>query len=597
MAITFALVAGPVAATDLGGARIDSMPVNLTLPAAATETVQFDVFFPSRDSAGLQALLEAQQTPGSPDFHRWLTPAEFAARFGPDPAELARGTALLNQNGFQVVAAHVQGVRVAGTAGALQSRFGVALDHVPTTNGHDSLIARNGFVLPAALQALGAKVVAFGPVRKQIDLKRIGHAVPLNRNSATGGYWFSDLKQAYDAPSYQSLAGNGRTIAILMAGDVLDSDMELYFGNENLPEPELIHINVNGFGAQFDPTSDGAFEATLDVQQSGGMAPNATIRLYNVATLGDEDLLIGLGQILADNASDVVSMSFGSCELLYTAAYNGGVDQSSIIGIWEQVFQQGSAQGITFVASSGDNGALQCPALTKPEFVAGASHPATSPTVTAVGGTNLVTVFNKGTKSSAYVSENANGDPLVMNNPWGGTPLAGGFWGSGGGPSIFFSRPSWQTIQANARETPDLSLHMGGCPGTAIQPCGPERSFDIEIFAGQVTGVVGTSASAPAFAGVVALLDQMTGTRAGNVGPMIYRLSAAEKLGGGPYRRNIPGFNGVYSSGQPVAIPGGVVPTLPTYDMVIGTGSLDIRQFLGATNLPAAGVPGTPSNP
>ncbi len=599
MAIVLAGASGPALAAAIGSPHIDSAPVGMSRPAVATEAVQFDIFFPSRDPQGLQALLQAQQTIGAPEYHQWLTPADYAARFGPDPAVLAQAESMLRDSGLRIVATHSQGLRVAGTAGALQAGFGTALDHVSRADGRDSLVARGGFALPARLQALGGMSVAFGPSHKQSYARRIGHAVPLNRNSPTGGYWFSDLKQAYDAPSYQALSGAGRAIAIVMDGDVLDSDMELYFGNENLPEPELIHIpaGVDGAGTDFDPNGD-SFESTLDIQQSGGMAPNAVIRLYNIGGLDDANIVTGIVAAIEDNASDVVSMSFGGCELLYTAAYNGGTDMSSAIQVYEQVFQQGNSQGITFVASSGDYGGLQCPSLTKPIFIAGASHPATSPEVTAVGGTNLVTSFTKGSKDSSYVKEWAYGNPLVPTDPYGPEPLSGGIWGSGGGPSIFFAKPSWQAVQgATARETPDLSLHMGGCPTIAVQPCNGTNSYDIEIIGGQVNGVIGTSASAPAFAGVVALYDQLTGNRAGNMGPMIYSLASAQKLGAGVYRRNIEGSNGVYTSDQPVVIPGVTVPQIPLYNMVIGNGTLDIRKFIGAENLPAAGVPGTPSNP
>jgi subtilase family serine protease len=593
-AIALATAAGSIAAAPALGAEVES-----TRPALASEAVQFEIFFPLRDPAGLQALLQDQQTPGTADYQRWLTPTEFTRRFGADPAILAQAGAILTKAGFTVTATHAQGIRVAGTAGLMRAQFGTSLEHVADANGRDSLVARAGVTLPAELRAMGAMTVAFGANHKQIYAKRIGHAVPLNRNSATGGYWFSDLKQAYDAPSYESLAGNGRNIAILMGSDVQDSDMELYFGHENLPEPTLIHIAVNG-GGPFSTSNDDSLEATLDVQQSGGMAPLATILMYNTPALDDADLLDGLAQINSDNLADVVSMSFGECELFFTAAYNSGVDMTSTVTAFEQQFLQGNAQGITFVASSGDNGALQCPSLTKPIFIAGASHPATSPSVTAVGGTNLVTKFTKGSENSAYVSENANGDPLVAYSAFGGSPLTGGIWGSGGGPSIFFPTPSWQSsLGIKKRATPDLSLHMGGCPDTAQLPCGPQRSYDIEIFGGEVTGVIGTSASAPAFAGVVALYDELTGARHGNLGPMIYKLAGAQGLNSNTavFRRAIPGFNGLYYSGVPVAIPGIVVPSIGEYNMVIGTGTLDIRQFLGAANLPPAGVPGSLSNP
>jgi subtilase family serine protease len=594
------IAAGPAVAAATIAPTAERAELRMTAPAIAAEPVEFDLFFPSRDSVGLERLLADQQTEGSADYQRWLTPEEFATRFGADPATLARAAAMMTAAGFSVIETSAQTIRVRGTVGTIEQRFGMNLDHAVPIDGKASLIARDGFIMPEELRRLGARIAAFAPMRKQVHSQKLPQAVPENRTSPTGGYWFSDLKQAYDAPSFQSLAGTGRTIAVLMASDVIDSDMELYFGHEHLAEPTLIHIPIEG-GGGFSADGADSVEATLDVQQSGGMAPKATIRLYNIPSLSDADIMSGLKQILADNAADVVSMSFGECELLFTASFNGGVDFTSIIQIYEQLFQQGNAQGITFVASSGDNGALQCPSLSKPAFAEGASHPATSPEVTAVGGTNLVTSFTPGSLNSAYVSENANGDPLVPNDPFGNTtPLAGGIWGSGGGPSIFFAKPAYQIVTTGtaARATPDLSLHMGGCPVTAAQPCGPNRSFDIEIIGGKAVGVIGTSASAPAFAGVVALFDQLTGTRHGNVNAMIYQLAATQGIkAGGVFRRFIPGFNGLFSSGQPVAVPGIVVPTIPAYNMVIGAGSVDIRQFLGAANLPAAGIPGTPSNP
>jgi subtilase family serine protease len=594
--IALATAIGPIAA-----AAAENAVPGAVRPALAAESVQFDIFLPSRDPAGLATLLDDQQTPGTADFQRWLTPAEFTRRFGADPANLTRIGTMLSEAGFTVIATTAQGIRVAGSVGAVQAGFGVALEHVVSAGGKESLVARGSLTLPAELQAAGAQVAAFAPIRKQVYSQRLAHAVPENRSSPLGGYDFADLKQAYDAPSFQSLAGTGRTIAILMASDVLDSDMELYFGKEGLPEPELIHIPIDG-GSFFSTASADSLEATLDVQQSGGMAPKAVIRLYDIPTLSDADVMAGLEAILQDNAADVVSMSFGQCELGFTAAFNGGVDMTGLVGLYEQLFKQGNAQGITFVAASGDGGALQCPSLTKPVFAEGASHPATSPEVTAVGGTNLVTTFKAGSENSAYVEENAEGDPLVPNNPFGGTTLlTGGIWGSGGGPSIFFAKPSYQIVTTGtaARATPDLALHMGGCPVDAVLPCGPDRSFDVEIFGGQTVGVIGTSASAPDFAGVVALYDQFTGARHGNVNPMIYKLAAAQAatLASAAFHRFIPGFNGVFSSGQPIALPGIVVPTIPNYNMVVGTGSIDIRQFMGATKLPAAGIPGTVSNP
>ena len=598
-AVAFAITSGPISGAVAAAVQLDSAALVPTRPAVSGEAVQFNIFFPLRDQAGLDALLLAQQDPTSAEFQHWLTPAEFAARFGADPATLERARVLLGAAGMQVVATHAHGLRVSTTAGRLQAQWGVSLDHVAGAGGPDQLQARGGFVLPDALQALGGKVIAFkGPIRARTHSHKVLGPVPLNRYSAVGGYLFTDLKQAYDAPTYQVLNGSGRTIGILMSGDILDSDTALYFNNEGLAAPNVQHIYVNG-GAPFDPNSDGSFEASLDVQQSGGMAPLATIRLYDIPTLSNSDSVDGLIQIVDDNVADTVSMSFGECENFFTAEWNGGTDESGIIRVYEQVFQQGNAQGITFAASSGDFGGLQCISLDGTSFVKGASHPATSPSVTAVGGTNLITNFVPGSLDSTYLIEHAFGDRLVPNDPYGfGVLASGGVWGSGGGTSLFFGRPSWQQVGLGNRATPDLSLHMGGCPGIAVTPCAGLRSYDLEVLDGFYVGVVGTSASSPAFAGVAAMYDQATKARHGNLNPMIYQLSITQGINPiGPYHRFIQGFNGLYSTAQAAPLPGVTLPENLAYNMVVGNGSLDIRRFLGVTFLPAAGEPGSPTNP
>jgi kumamolisin len=104
-----------------------------------------------------------------------------------------------------------------------------------------------------------------------------------------------------------------------MSGDFNQPDMTKYFAHEKLASPSFSTVQVDG-GAPFDP--NGSFETHLDLQQSGGMAPNAHVILYNLPDLSDASILDGLAKILSDNKADVVSMSFGGPELYYTAAFN-----------------------------------------------------------------------------------------------------------------------------------------------------------------------------------------------------------------------------------------------------------------------------------
>ena len=578
-----------------------------TLASAATvaddRIVEFDVALDPRDPDGLARLLAAQQSPGSPLYHRWLTPSQYAAAYGTADETLTAVAAELNQLGLAVLETRAQGLHVAGAARDVASAFGLSLKTAVARSGAERVVADAAPTLTPVLAAAGARIVEFDTFERMRSFARpgaiaqAGGATPKNATSPLGGYFSADLKQAYDAPSYQSLTGQGRTIAILMSGDVQNSDIQSYFSQQGLPAPSLTRIEVSG-GATYSASNDGSFEATLDVQQSAGMAPKAAILLYLIPDLSDAHILAGLTRIVSDNKADIVSLSFGGCEKFYSAAYNNGRDESGALVSYEQIFERGNAQGITFVVASGDEGGLQCPAPAYfngkrgQTWLAGASAPAVSPSVTAVGGTNLVTSYTRGSTASTYVSENAYGDPLVPADPYGvGVTLTGGYWGSGGGPSMYFLAPAWQSLVktgTSMRATPDLALHMGGCPSDAVQPCGANRSYDIETFAGKNYGVLGTSASTPSFAGVLALWEQKLGnTRLGNINATLYHLAKTEGLTGGAkvFRQSIPGFNGVYTSG-----------TTP-YNMVLGNGTVDIRTLITGTSLPAAGNPGTVSNP
>jgi subtilase family serine protease len=307
-------------------------------------------------------------------------------------------------------------------------------------------------------------------------------------------------------------------------------------------------------------------------------------------------------------------MSFGGPEAGYTAAYQDGTDFTGILNIYDDFFMEGNALGITFVASTGDWGALDIPAAacfsaSPPQPVCGRmepgiSSPASSPHVTAVGGTNLITTFNAKNPNdlnSSYVSENADFDALDSDSFFG-TSASGAVWGSGGGISLIYKKPIYQNLvsQKNMpkdakklRTIPDLSLQMGGCPFGTIYfdlhgQCPPNRSFVWEIIGGNQLGVIGTSASSPEFAGLVALKIQSTGSRLGNENFDIYSLAAAQENGSGNtvFRNQIEGNNGLYKS----TVKGG-------YNLVIGNGSVIGGDFVRGPGLPVAGKPQTPTNP
>jgi subtilase family serine protease len=568
----------------------------------ASESVTFELYIPLSNKAALEQLLADQQTATSAQYHQWLTPAQIQARFGPSAATLAAVTQEQVAYGLTVKQVSPQLLQVTGPAAAVTEALGAPLVHGITATGRSVVFTTRAVSLPSVTSSAGALLTGLsGTVRQHTHAKKA--ATPFNRYSPEGGYWFDDLKQAYTFPSYQSYSGKGSKIGILIPSAINPSDMTAYFGHEKLAVPSITVEPVLG-GAPFDPNSGASLEAELDVQQSGGMAPDAKITVYNIPDLSDESLIAGLDQIVSDNKVDVVSISFGGPELGYTAAYNSGVDFTYLLRAEDEIMAKGNAMGITFVASSGDLGALSLPSAAcfyedAPDpcgtFQPSVEFPASSPHATGVGGTNLKTVYdssNPNDLDSAYVSEEAYADSISGDYEYG-TTATGAYFGSGGGDSIVFAKPLYQLLVPTGRGTrtvPDVALHMGGCPGIPpgfTETCSPDDSYDIEAFAGAYYGAVGTSAAAPDFAGLTALNIEKSHGRVGNENAYIYTLAALQSVGliRNVYHWGIPGFNGLYSSGN------------QGYNRVLGNGTLYGKDFILAPDIPSAGIPQTRTNP
>lgn len=567
----------------------------LTTPAASSEAVSFDIYLPSQHKAELEKLLTDLHTPGSGTYHQWLTPAQFQSQFGPSSAKLKAIQSELAGFGLASTQTSSHILHVTGSANQVSRALSTSLSHALMPNGKPKLVAITPLSPPSSVADAQGLVLGFS---NKIRMSVHPRPVPANRYSQAGGYWFDDLKQAYDWPSYKVANGQGVTIGILMSGGFSQADMNLYFNHEGLASPKYSVENIFG-GSPYNPNDDGTFEAELDLQQSGGMAPNANIVLYSIPDLSDDSLVAGLVQIVEENRADVVSMSFGGPELFYAPEYNGGEDYTGILVAEDDLMAEGNALGMTFIASSGDLGAVSIPPIAcfttnaNPcgAMLPSAEFPASSPHVVGVGGTNLGTAThpnNPSNLNSSYLYEEAFADPAGFDFEYG-TTATGVYWGSGGGDSIVFKKPAFQKLIATGskvRAVPDIALHMGGCPGGADAICNPEDSYDIEALGGTFVGVIGTSASAPDFAGLSALNVQLNG-RQGNENYYVYALAAA-KTGsdGNPiYHLNIPGYNGLYTSGN------------SGYNRVLGVGTPYGREFLQIPTAKAAGDPQTPTNP
>ena len=613
-----ALMAGAavaaLGASNAASAATMSAAALKAAPAAAPATaVTFNVYLPLRNVSQLQTLLTAQQTVGSPSYHQWLTPAQFNKQYAPTADAVTKVSTALQAQGLTVVGSSGTIIHVAGTAGAVNKAFSTTLKNIKIGGGPVSMVAQTSLRLPSVLSAAGANVARFsGTPRMQVHVSKVS---PANRTSAAGGYFYNDLKQAYGYPSYQAYDGTGASIAVVIDADPKDSDVAAMFSAQNFattagkPAPTITHVYTPfGTTAGYNQTSGDVDEADLDVQQMIGGAPGAKVSVFVISSLSDDDIMTAYSYAVnqGGNAYQAINSSFGECEQFYEAAFNGGTDYTYILADYDQIFMQGNAEGITFVASSGDSAGLGCvpsgyfgtanggTSPTAPfRFTPGIESPASSAYVTAVGGTNLITSYTAGNLNSTYLAENAYGDPETNMDPYSvGYKVSGGYWGAGGGVSQISAAPANQALvntgSTTFRTTPDLGMQVGGCPGgISVTPCGPNRSYVITYISGAADGLIGTSVASPEFVGALALYIQKNGGGVGNVNPYLYAQAAAQNAGGPTvFNRYIPGFNGQFTTAYPGA----------NYDYSVGNGTPQVANLFGLGTA-LAGTPQTASNP
>jgi subtilase family serine protease len=566
---------------------------------------------PLHNVAELEDLTRVQSDPQSPQYHHFITVAQFRARYAPTAATVQQAVAALRASGIQVTQTHSQLLVASAPAVNIERAFGVQLGLVRDANGALTVAAQGKPTLPKTLTALNVNLIGLGShFAPHPMLRRVAGAVPLNRTSPFGGYWFTDLKEAYKYPSYTPFNGKGVTIATVGEADFSDSDAKLYFNHELLggsgalgPQPTLEHLNLGGL--PFDPNNCCSAESNIDTQFAGGSAPGATILGIDVPPIG-EGFLYGYSVIEEFNLADIVSTSYGEFEAGYTAPYNGGVDYTYILKAYHEIFLQGNSQGITFLFSSGDESGTPRPqaAYFYPPFgkvykdLPDSGIWVDDPNATGVGGTNLTTTYIKGKLSSRYVNESAFRDTVIgpFDQYGTGNYVTGAAWGSGSGTSSLFKKPWYQNLvhtpSSTWRTDPDISMQMGGCPyyGPNVkEKCGADDSYGLAYVGGSLGGWIGTSLSSPEFAGLLAVLEQAQGNvRFGNVNGYIYRAAQTNSLyGRSIFHQGIPGYNGVVTTaaGQ------------YGYSAILGVGTPYASIFSLLPYAPLAEDPQTSSNP
>ena len=529
----------------------------------ATTTMTARVYLAGRNPAGLAAYATAVSTPGNSSYRSYLSTAQTRSRFGPSAAQVSAVRSWVTGAGLTVAGVTPEYVAVRGSVPALDRAFAVHLASYRTPSGAVAVapaeeVSVPALVRPAVLTVTGlntAKVVMrpslppppYGFYTAGPCSKYYGQRVAASKPTAYGthapwaicGYTPAQLRGAYGLTD--SLAtGRGVTVAIVdaYASPTMPGDANKY--SAAVGEPELGQAQYKQLlPSSFDDINEcGATgwygEETLDVEAVHAMAPGANILYVGATNCTLQPLLDGLARVVNNHLADVVTNSWSGGEL--------GLDPATS-SAFSHVFELGTVEGIGFDFATGDcgynNPKTSCGAAEG--FTADqANFPATSPWVTAVGGTTLAI-----SRSSQYEWETGWGDQVVpeKGGKWKpappGTYPADYAFGGGGGTSTFYPQPSYQagvvprslstrlpSGQMSARPMrviPDVALDADPATGFLV---GQTVKLRGGRFGFQLSRVGGTSLSTPLFAGLEADAAQNTGPKSiGFVNPALYSLA------------------------------------------------------------------------
>jgi hypothetical protein len=582
--VAAALVAGalgPVAfaGLDLGasGAVAAALPPNVALPRAApyvpagtahlgaapaSQVLDLDVVLAGHDPTGLAQAVTAVSTPGSQEYHHYLTSSQFAAAYGPTSSVVAQVSATLRSEGLTVGTPEPGSILlpVSGTAATVSAAFGTALEQVQPVGGSPALVNTTAPTVPSSLSGLVTGIVGLDGLFREHSMLRPHPATSGAAGSDTGpsatapaassnssnapttsassqpstshdlvahaGTPQACAAAASEAPPgsgvYTSTAlandfgldqlfGQGRTglgqsIAIVEFEKYLPSDVSAFQSCYGLTN-SIRDVNIDG-GPLGAP--QGAGEAALDTELAAFNAPSASLVVYQAPNGGDATTFDLFNRIASDDTARVVSTSWGTCE---PELAPGDATTES------QIFERMALQGQTIIAAAGDSGSEDCfnpPAggSMSDSTALAVDDPGSQPDVLSAGGTTLAdgNVAGQVVWNNCYNAFGSGGDGCGSTTIGAGGPLANG--AGGGGYSANWPKPGYQPAtngNTTQRAVPDFSY-----------PSDPDQSSVAIYFDGRWGGVGGTSVAAPINAGLFADTNQGCYAALGMVGPNLY---------------------------------------------------------------------------
>ncbi len=516
---------------------------------------------PSQQKA-IDQLLAQQQDPHSPLYHQWITPEQYADQFGLSSNDVAKITTWLTSQGFTVikVARSRNLIAFSGTAGQAEYAFHTAI-HNFRVDGESHFSNTTAPSIPTALSGIVGSFGGLNNFRPHPMIARPTSAKtgarPFYYDSTTQSQFLApaDFATIYDVNALYTagINGSGQTLAVIGQTDVYLADLVDFRNGFSLPSISgcsttnglitscdpgstyLQYVLVNGDPGS--PSLGDLIEADLDLEWSGAVASSAQLIYVNAPDPNGNGVWDAWHAAVTDNTAPVITMSYGLCEL--------GENDNGAFATDEALLKQANMQGITFMNSSGDQGAAGCdPPQNNPNEVyatlgLAVSYPASSPEVTGVGGTMIPlgeydsTYWNitgtVGGSALGYIPENGWNDAAEIGafcaaNPSNGNcggisnqqtaQAAFGMSASGGGPSNCytvdrnfdcsggFTQPAWQSkISISGQTTPvrfvpDLALLASpNFPGyilcTPVEELSNSSPYDTETTSSCATGIAG----------------------------------------------------------------------------------------------------------
>jgi kumamolisin len=467
-----------------------------------------------------------------PRERKYLTREEFARLHGASPADLEKIRAFGRRHGLKVASEDRarRTVKFTGTVQAFNEAFGVSLRRYEHASG--TYRCRTGsLTIPADLESVIEGVFGLDN-RPQAKAHFRLHKRNPNVRAQAAAVSYSPLQvaQAYAFPS--AATGAGQCIALIeLGGGYNAADLTSFFGDLGISTPEVTSVSVDG--AANSPTGDpsGADgEVELDIEVAGAIAPRAQIAAY-FAPNTDQGFIDAVTTAVHDATlkPSVVSISWGGPESSWTEQSRNALNSAC---------QDASTIGVTILAASGDDGASDGSTNGTPTV----DFPAASPYVLGCGGTKLT----------------ISGASITSEQAW--NELSSNEGATGGGVSEIFALPSYQQ-SASVPRAPNGFVGRG-VPDVAGD-ADPETGYNV-VVDGEQTVIGGTSAVAPLWAGLLALINQSLGANVGYVNPLLYAAKAEAT-----FHDITTGSNGDYSAG-------------PGWDPCTGLGSPDGVALLSA---------------